>query len=199
MDLFKGLLGKMSKVPSRIAGGIGDIREKMDVNRRGREADAAMEGFESQPDSGSDFIGPMSPYTRGKQDLMQRDAFRSLRDVMGNFDSSDKESVMRMQKLLNASGITDAEGNPLDEDGVFGQKTLSALRGAQKFRNEADAKLAVNRADMSAYNPAGTQGVIPDQDVRKGFFPGGRMGVYEKPEPRGGVIKGNVNVNRVYE
>jgi len=131
---------------------------------------------------------------------MQRDSFRSLRDVMQSFDPADKDQVMNMQRLLNASGITDAEGNPLSEDGVMGERTLSALRGAQKFRAEADEKLAVNRFDKTAYNPAGTQGAVPDADVRKGFFAGGRMGVYKKPEPGTGVADaGSMTVNRSYD
>ena len=189
---IKGLLGKAK-------GFMDDRRERKAVQSRAEDATAAIEGFESQPDSGSDFVGPMSPFTEGRQDLMQRDSFRSLRDVMGNFDPQDKDSVMNMQRLLNSSGITDAQGNALTEDGMMGEKTLSALRGAQQFRDQADEKLAVNRADMSAYNPAGTQGITPDADVRKGFFAGGRMGMYEKPKPSTGVADaGSVSVNRSY-
>ena len=191
----KGLLG-------RAKGWMDDRREAKAVERRATDADAAIQGYEGSgaPDLTPGGLGPPTEVQAAKKDLMQRDSFRSLRDVMKSFDPADRDQVMNMQRLLNASGITDAEGNPLDEDGVMGERTLSALRGAQKFRAEADEKLAVNRFDKTAYNPAGTQGDVPDADVRKGFFAGGRMGVYKKPEPGTGVADaGSMTVNRSYD
>ena len=186
----KGLLG-------RAKGWMDDRREEKAVERRATDADSAIQGYEG---SGAPEIGPPTEVQAAKQDLMQRDSFRSLRDVMQSFDPADKDQVMNMQRLLNASGITDAEGNPLSEDGVMGERTLSALRGAQKFRAEADEKLAVNRFDKTAYNPAGTQGAVPDADVRKGFFAGGRMGIYKKPEPATGVAhERSMTVKRSYD
>jgi len=174
---IKGLLG-------RARGWMDDRKEAKAVDRRATDAGSAIEGFESQYDSGPDFIGPMSPRTEAKQDLMQRDAFRSLRDVMQNFDPADKDQVMNMQRLLNASGVTDSEGNPLAEDGVMGAKTLGALRGAQGFRNQADEKLAVNRFDETAYNAAGTRGIPQPQVDASG--PGGRLSSYTPPRGQGG-------------
>ena len=189
----KGLLG-------RITSGIEDWKEGRAVKRRAGDADRAIESYEARPDSAEEFMGPTSPLTEAKQDLMQRDSFRSLRDVMKDFDPADKDQVMNMQRLLNASGITDAEGNPLAEDGMMGAKTLTALRGAQKFRNLADERIAANRFDMSAYNPSGTQGTVTAADVRQGFIPGGRMGIYEKPRSTGGVADaGSMTVNRSYD
>ena len=174
----KGLLG-------RAKGWMDDRREAKAVERRATDADSAIQGYEG---SGAPEIGPPTEVQAAKQDLMQ------------SFDPADKDQVMNMQRLLNASGITDAEGNPLSEDGVMGERTLSALRGAQKFRAEADEKLAVNRFDKTAYNPAGTQGAVPDADVRKGFFAGGRMGIYKKPEPGTGVADArSMTVNRSYD
>ena len=188
----KGLIG-------RAKGWMDERQEAKALERRTTDADTAIQGFE---DSGMRVggTGPLTESQVAKQDLMQRDSFRSLRDVMQSFDPADKSSVMNMQRLLNASGITDVEGNPLEEDGMMGEKTLSALRGAQEFRGQADEKLAVNRFDKTAYNPVGTQGKIPEQDVRKGFFAGGRMGIYEKPKPSTGVADaGSMTVNRSYD
>ena len=38
-------------------------------------------------------------------------------------------------RFANCISFVDAEGNPLAEDGMMGAKTLSALRGAQSFRD----------------------------------------------------------------
>jgi hypothetical protein len=187
----KGLIG-------RAKGWMDERQEAKALERRTTDADTAIQGFE---DSGMRVggTGPLTESQAAKQDLMQRDSFRSLRDVMQSFDPADKSSVMNMQRLLNASGITDVEGNPLEEDGMMGEKTLSALRGAQQFRGEADKKMETNRFDKTAHNPSGTQGVVPDEDVRKGFFAGGRMGVYEKPKGYTGVADaGSTTVDRSY-
>ena len=168
---IKGLLG-------RARGWMDDRREAKAVDRRATDADAAIQGYEASgaPDLIPGGLGPPTEVQAAKKDLMQRDSFRSLRDVMQNFDPADKDQVMNMQRLLNASGVTDSEGNALVEDGVMGGKTLGALRGAQQFRNQADEKLAVNRADMSAYNAAGTRGIPQPQVDAPG--PGGRMDSY---------------------
>jgi hypothetical protein len=56
---------------------------------------------------------------------------REDRNFARRFDPSDKESVLRMQQRLNKMGYTDDEGNALEEDSMFGEKTLRALRSFQ--------------------------------------------------------------------
>jgi hypothetical protein len=53
-----------------------------------------------------------------------------------SFDPEDSESVLEMQRSLNAAGITDKFGKSLAEDGMMGEKTLSALRSMQESRGE---------------------------------------------------------------
>ena len=51
------------------------------------------------------------------------------RDFAKDFDPSDSQSVLEMQKRLNATGAG------LSEDGQMGPKTLAALRGLQRTDN----------------------------------------------------------------
>ena len=84
-------------------------------------------------------------------------AFNSLMDKMQNLDTSDSKSVMDIQRMLNMAGITDMEGNALAEDGMMGAKTLSALRGAQKFRDE----MVRPEFKGTLYDAGGTMGINP--------------------------------------
>ena len=45
-----------------------------------------------------------------------------------------------MKNWINLAGYTDSEGNPLDEDGMFGAKTESALRAIQRDLNPRDTR-----------------------------------------------------------
>ena len=56
---------------------------------------------------------------------------KRARKFAKSFDPSSESHVLKMQKLLNAAGITDLAGEGLAEDGIFGNKTLSALRRLQ--------------------------------------------------------------------
>lgn len=47
------------------------------------------------------------------------------------FDPSNAESVRRMQRALNQGGYLDYEGKALSEDGMMGERTLSAIRQMQ--------------------------------------------------------------------
>lgn len=55
---------------------------------------------------------------------------------MDNFDPSDPDSVLSMQKALNRAGIKDEYGEALSEDSQMGPKTLSAIRAMQKTRGQ---------------------------------------------------------------
>ena len=59
------------------------------------------------------------------------DSSVTARDYARDFDVNSPESVRIMQDKLNKAGYTDYEGNPLNVDGVLGDKTLSALRNLQ--------------------------------------------------------------------
>ena len=152
MDLFKGLLGKISKVPGAIAGGIGS-------RVRDFKADRAEDKFMDRQNEAP--IGVASPERAAATDLTGQKArgmaFNSLMDKMQNLDTSDSKSVMDIQRMLNMAGITDMEGNALAEDGMMGAKTLSALRGAQKFRDE----MVRPEFEGTLYDAGGTMGINP--------------------------------------
>ena len=56
-----------------------------------------------------------------------------LNYIVANFDPSDKKSVTNLQKALNANGYD------LKVDGMFGKKTLAAVRDAQAGRDKINA------------------------------------------------------------
>ena len=51
------------------------------------------------------------------------------REQAKNFDPSNNEDVLKLQKYLNYAGLGGEDG--LSEDGVLGRNTLTALRGLQ--------------------------------------------------------------------
>ena len=63
--------------------------------------------------------------------LMGKSVMDRTRDLAKTFSPDDSKSVLKLQKMLNALGVTDSEGNELEEDAMFGNKTLSALRALQ--------------------------------------------------------------------
>ena len=80
-----------------------------------------------------------------------------------DFDVSNPDSVRILQQRLNESGYTDSEGNPLEVDSVFGEKTEFALRNLQNdlqsqqfgFQSQPQApsqlSTASNRLPNNAY------------------------------------------------
>tara|TARA_Y100000592_G_scaffold26937_1_gene42678 strand:- start:362 stop:964 length:603 start_codon:yes stop_codon:yes gene_type:complete len=81
------------------------------------------------------------PYNYQEEaDLTQDVAMARGRGGAMDFDPSDPQSVRQLQRRLNLAGYTDSEGNPLDEDGMFGAKTESALRAIQRDLNPRDTR-----------------------------------------------------------
>ena len=81
---------------------------------------------------------------------------REDRNFARRFDPSDKDSVLQMQQRLNKMGYTDEEGNALELDGMFGAKTLSALRsfqGIESAPNDTPEESAPSPIDPSK-NPS---------------------------------------------
>ena len=169
MDFLQGLLGKIKAAPGAIAGGIGD-------RVRDFKADRAEDKFMDRQNEAP--IGVASPERAAATNLTGQKArgmaFNSLMDKMQNLDTSDSKSVMDIQKMLNMAGITDMEGNALAEDGMMGAKTLSALRGAQKFRDE----MVRPEFEGTLYDAGGTMGINPMQS-------GGRLQTMEGSDRSG--------------
>ena len=77
-----------------------------------------------------------------------------------DFDVSNPDSVRILQQRLNESGYTDSEGNPLEVDSMFGEKTEFALRNLQNdlqsqqfgFQNQPQAPSQLSTASNSLPN-----------------------------------------------
>ena len=63
--------------------------------------------------------------------------------LVSNFDPSDNDSVKALQVALNSSGVL--RSNKLEEDGMFGKKTLAAIREIQNTRNDIKSGRGDNR------------------------------------------------------
>ena len=53
------------------------------------------------------------------------------------FDPESNKDVLKLQQMMNKLGVTDSSGEALEEDSMFGNKTLSALRKLQGVEQEA--------------------------------------------------------------
>jgi|TARA_B100000315_G_C14592899_1_gene596932 putative flippase GtrA len=56
---------------------------------------------------------------------------RLTQDMMRDFDPSDNEQVLQLQKAMNAARIKVEDGKSLTEDGMLGKNTVRAMRFAQ--------------------------------------------------------------------
>ena len=75
---------------------------------------------------------------------MEKNMGFGLSQHMGkDFDASDNEQVLQLQKAMNAAGIKGADGKVLTEDGMLGKNTLRALRFAQGQEAEATSPEAM--------------------------------------------------------
>ena len=116
--------------------------------------DYSLPGLASRAFTGEGLYDP-KPYTRTVQgermedvpynyqepsDLDQNVSMARGEGGAMNFDPSDSQSVRQLQKRLNLAGYTDSEGNPLAEDGMFGERTESALRSIQRDLNPKDTR-----------------------------------------------------------
>tara|TARA_B100001939_G_scaffold53868_1_gene43041 strand:- start:6702 stop:7118 length:417 start_codon:yes stop_codon:yes gene_type:complete len=70
--------------------------------------------------------GPMKP----DEDERFSQVGNRLNYLVENFDPTDNDSVLDLQKALNANGYN------LKEDGMFGKKTLAAVRSIQSNRDK---------------------------------------------------------------
>jgi hypothetical protein len=59
------------------------------------------------------------------------------------FNPEESGDVLRLQRLLNKSEITDYEGQPLEEDAIFGPRTESSLRNLQEMPPQRKYRMGV--------------------------------------------------------
>ena len=77
-------------------------------------------------------VGDMGPVKAEPEDRFSQVGNR-LNYIVENFDPQDNKSVKNLQKALNANGYD------LKEDGMFGMKTLAAVRDIQGNRDKINA------------------------------------------------------------
>ena len=73
-----------------------------------------------------------------KSRIAKNTGFGLTQSMMRDFDPSDNEQVLQMQKAMNAAGIKGADGKALTEDGMIGKNTMRALRFAQGQTDEME-------------------------------------------------------------
>jgi len=116
--------------------GLGNIMKAM------KESLANQEGFQGEG-GGKGYGGDAGPLAQAPNDeygdalsgIYNRDTAHEtssdspdFESFTQNFDEEDNVQVGKLQRQLNDLGYSDYEGASLAEDGILGEKTLSALR-----------------------------------------------------------------------
>lgn len=171
MALLEKILGAMRDDKGVFQGGeygrnLGRLRDRM-----------GSEPSQSLMEEGSDYTPPPSASIEDQERMTMAPEGNRLDFLLKNFDPSSNESVLDLQKALNSSGAL--RGNKLSEDGMFGKKTLAAIRDMQKTRDN----VLSGRGDNRLIGPR-----TEDGSFREGF------GGSEKEEkgysfPSGNTIK----------
>jgi hypothetical protein len=101
---------------------------------------------------------------------------------MPEFDPTSRESVLQMQEYLNRAGYTDKYGNQLEEDGMLGDLTTSAMRRmqGQNYDLQGSSIDSGSARDYvsGTYAPEGFSGESIKVPGGQAMGPGGRMGSY---------------------
>jgi len=137
MALLEKILGAMRDDKGVFQGGeygrnFGRLRDRM-----------GSEPSQSLMEEGSDYTPPPSASIEDQERMTMAPEGNRLDFLLKNFDPSSNESVLDLQKALNSSGAL--RGNKLSEDGMFGKKTLAAIRGLQNTRNDVLSGRGDNR------------------------------------------------------
>jgi len=153
---IKGLLGNaLGKVKAHHAkfqrgGEYGPRTEEQQFNIAQERADATP--------------APSSDYA-GKQGVAHNTGYGLTQHMMRDFDPSNNEEVLQMQRAMNAAGIKGADGKALKEDGMMGRNTERALRFAQGQGDEMESVLG-DAQELRAQGirdlPPGVQGPAPN-------------------------------------
>jgi len=127
MKGLKGLLGNMMDNEGIFQGGdegrlFGRAKDALGIaSKTGLFGDK-----ETRENVGSELYKNQTQEGNDQLDLMSH-----AREFAKNLDSESGEDVLEMQGMLNQLGYKDDDGKELVGDGMFGEKTLSALRRLQ--------------------------------------------------------------------
>ena len=123
-------------------------RERGNPWLKNEEEQAGMAYEAAQQAANEGGVGQGNPALEG----ISQQANRGLSwDMSRDFDPTNNESVLEMQRALNRAGFTDEYGNALKEDGMMGGRTEWALRKAQ-----------ADRTPESRHQARGSMGVVGD-------------------------------------
>jgi len=165
---IKGLLGKAK-------GHFDRQREATRLKTPDEQTDIAFERARAMPDD--DGRAAISEIT-------SRGAARASTTGQGmpEFDPTSRDSVLQMQEYLNRAGYTDKYGNQLEEDGMLGDLTTSAMRRmqGQNYDLQGSSIDSGSARDYvsGAHAPAGFSGESMKVPGQSAMGPGGRMGSY---------------------
>ena len=123
-------------------GGFGDLISGLFSKKKGKQAVAAKQ---PAPEAAPEAVPEVAPEVAPEQTQGPSE----LREFAKTVDVSDRESVKKLQTMMRDAGHVDSEGNPIKVDGIFGKKTLSAMRSVQ------GAPILPGKAQTSFYGPEG--------------------------------------------
>tara|TARA_Y100000593_G_scaffold80159_1_gene149520 strand:+ start:200 stop:775 length:576 start_codon:yes stop_codon:yes gene_type:complete len=116
--------------------GLGNILKAMKdslANQEGFQGEGGGKGYGR--DSGPLAKAPNDEYGDALSGIYNRDTAHemstdspSFESFAKSFDEEDNLQVEKLQRQLNDLGYTDYEGASLAEDGILGERTISALR-----------------------------------------------------------------------
>ena len=165
----KGLLGK-------VKGHFDRQRETTRLKTPDEQSDIAFERARAMPDDAG---------RAAVSQITSRGAARASTAGQGmpEFDPTSRESVLQMQEYLNRAGYTDKHGNQLEEDGMLGDLTTSAMRRmqGQNYDLQGSSIDSGSARDYTsgAHAPAGFSGEAESVPGQRFVGPGGRMASYK--------------------
>ena len=124
--------GKMTDDKGIFQGGtekrsFGRIKDRRDS----RAADDSIQPDSLNKKAGYDLKQYNKVYNPGFKDKPYSDEFNNAREFALDFNPSDTDQVMEMQKRHNQAGYLGANGQPLKVDGMLGEQTVAGLRSMQ--------------------------------------------------------------------
>jgi hypothetical protein len=151
MALLDKILGAMTDDKGLFRGGkygrvLGGTKDMLGIKpgQRALERDYKVTTHERE----RPYVGDQGPQQVAKKDRFSQVGNR-LNYLVANFDPSSNKSVMDLQKALNANGFN------LEEDGMFGKKTLDAVRSVQNARENINESYGDERVPIESlkYDP----------------------------------------------
>tara|TARA_Y100000593_G_scaffold50632_1_gene95268 strand:+ start:89 stop:673 length:585 start_codon:yes stop_codon:yes gene_type:complete len=147
--------------------GLGNILKAMKdslANQEGFQGEGGGKGYGR--DAGPLAKAPNDEYGDALKGVYNRDTPHEMstdspdfESFTQNFDEEDNVQVKKLQRQLNDLGYSDYEGASLAEDGVLGEKTISALR---MFQSGASPEGIPFEEGQGAFPPDSPSPLMPE-------------------------------------